>query len=126
MSDKKYNILCVDDEYDLNDMLRDTFELEGFTVTCASNGEEALLAISNQKFDAVVSDQCMPGIGGGELLKKINSAVSEMPLFYLCTGNSELIKEDLRGHGLTSIIEKPYDVFNLAEIINKKLSEKIS
>lgn len=123
MSSNNYKILCVDDENDLNDMLQDAFELEGFTVVCAANAEEALAVMKSHKFDVIVSDQCMPGMDGNEFLKELHSKVTEMPLFYLCTGNSSLIKEDLSSYGLTSIIEKPYDVFNLAEDINNQLKK---
>ncbi len=123
MSSNNYKILCVDDETDLNDILQDAFELEGFSVVSAANGKEALVAIETQKFDVIVSDQCMPGMDGNELLKELHSKVTDMPLFYLCTGNSSLIKEDLSSYGLTSIIEKPYDVFDLADVISNKLKK---
>ena len=117
-----YKILCVDDEKDINDMLRDAFELEDFSVTCSDNAEEALTLLGSDQFDVIISDQCMPGLDGHEFLKKVKSLMPEMPLFYLCTGNRSLIKEDLSQYGLTSMVEKPYDVFDFAELINKKLT----
>lgn len=123
MSLNNYKILCVDDEKDLNEILKDAFELDGFAVVAAKSGEEALSAVENHKFDVIVSDQCMPGIQGDELLKQVYAKVTKMPLFYLCSGNTAIIKEDLSSYGLTSVIEKPYDVFNLSEMISIKLSK---
>lgn len=61
-------VLAVDDEPAALRLLRLILAARPFQCTPANNGEEALVALQCQQFDAVVSDLCMPGIGGMELL----------------------------------------------------------
>lgn len=61
-------VLAVDDEPAALRLLCLILSAPPFQCTAASNGEQALLALQRQQFEAVVSDLCMPGIGGMELL----------------------------------------------------------
>lgn len=61
-------VLAVDDEPAALKLLCLILATHPFQCTPANNGEEALVALQRQQFDAVVSDLCMPGIGGMELL----------------------------------------------------------
>ncbi|MDP1555006.1 MAG: response regulator, partial [Hyphomonas sp.] len=59
------HILIVDDEADFRDTLGEQFELsEGFVVTSAGTGEEALSLAAAQRIDIIVLDVDMPGING--------------------------------------------------------------
>lgn len=61
-------VLAVDDEPAALKLLCLILAAHPFQCTPAKNGEEALVALQRQQFDAVVSDLCMPGIGGMEVL----------------------------------------------------------
>ncbi len=61
-------ILLVDDELPARKLLSIVLGQPGFLCAMASSGEEALVALQRERFDAVISDLCMPGIGGLELL----------------------------------------------------------
>lgn len=62
------HVLAVDDEPAALKFLCLILGAHSFKCTAANDGEEALAALQRQKFDAIVSDLCMPGIGGMELL----------------------------------------------------------
>src|SRR5215470_1079846 len=62
------SVLVVDDELPALRLLRLMLSAPAFHCTTASNGEEAIAALQRQKFDAVISDLPMPGVGGMELL----------------------------------------------------------
>jgi DNA-binding response OmpR family regulator len=61
-------VLVVDDEPSALKLLCLILNTPAFHCTAANNGEEALVALHREHFDAVISDLCMPGIGGMEVL----------------------------------------------------------
>lgn len=65
------SILIVDDEPDILDILHDVLSGEGFNVTCAPGGGEAVEMFQAKPFDLVVTDMKMPGMRGDEVIKQI-------------------------------------------------------
>ena len=68
-------ILIVDDERDVVELLRNYFELSGYDVLFAYDGEKALEKMS-QKPDVILLDVNMPKLNGLEVCKKIREFVS--------------------------------------------------
>ena len=66
------SILIADDALDSREILRELLEAEGYRVTCAANGKEALECCSESRFDLFIIDIFMPVLGGLGLLKEIN------------------------------------------------------
>ena len=64
-------VLLVEDEPDVADTLRELIEREGFDVTVAGNGAEAIVALDRDEFQFVVSDLRMPNLGGPELYARL-------------------------------------------------------
>jgi DNA-binding response OmpR family regulator len=74
------SILIVDDEKNLLKLYEREFTEEGYRVTIASSGLEALQKIERESFDLVVLDIRMPDLNGVETLKKIMEATSKVPV----------------------------------------------
>ena len=68
-SDKK--ILIVDDEVEMRVALETTLKREGYRLTLAENGEQALERLNEDTFDLVLTDIKMPKMNGIDLLKKL-------------------------------------------------------
>jgi len=64
-------VLAVDDEAAASRLLSLILAAPAFHCTTASNGEEALVALQREHFDAVISDLHMPGMSGMELLTEV-------------------------------------------------------
>lgn len=92
-------ILLIDDEPNLLLMVGDQLRLEGYEVTTAASGEEALQSLRAQPADLVILDISMPGMTGLALLKKLSgpdgkprypilifTARSNMESFFQTTG----------------------------------------
>lgn len=73
MADKKYKVAIIEDEPFLASMYTTKFELEGFEVLRASNGEEGLKAIAEGKPDLILLDVIMPKVDGFEVLEKLRA-----------------------------------------------------
>jgi len=73
VKEKVGRILVVDDEASLRDALGKLLSAEGFEVRSAGNGREALEVLSSERFDFILCDLRMPGMGGLELLREITA-----------------------------------------------------
>ncbi len=71
MVEKQISILVVDDEDSIRAVLTNVLKDDGFAVTEAQSGEDALKLFKKRVFDLVISDIVMPGINGIELLERI-------------------------------------------------------
>ncbi|MHB8415484.1 MAG: sigma-54-dependent transcriptional regulator [Acidiferrobacteraceae bacterium] len=79
----KRNILVVDDEQNMQAVIRMILEDAGHTVIAAENGETALLALDRQPIDVVLSDLKMPGMGGEEFVRRARTEHPELPVIVI-------------------------------------------
>ncbi|MGM0596005.1 MAG: sigma-54-dependent transcriptional regulator [Myxococcota bacterium] len=107
------DILIVDDESSLRRMLSIALKRAGHQVKAAASGEEALEFLASAKFDIVITDLKMPGIGGMELLKKVKVLNPETEVLVITAhGTIDSAMEAVRA-GAFDYIQKP---FKMAEI----------
>ncbi len=78
-------VLAVDDEPAASKLLSLILAPPAFRCTTACSGEEALVALQRQPFDAVISDLHMPGLSGMELLTRVRRSFPHMA-FLVTTG----------------------------------------
>jgi DNA-binding response OmpR family regulator len=72
-----YKILIVDDETDIVEMLKSGLSREGYTVSVAYDGEEALAKVKADDPDIILLDLIMPKLNGFEVLKEIREKYQE-------------------------------------------------
>ena len=65
------NILIIDDDAHINDIVSKALQSEGYSVSSAYSGTEALLLLSQSKPDLILLDLMLPGLSGEELLPQI-------------------------------------------------------
>ncbi len=70
---KNKNVMIVEDDEFLRSLTAKRLEKEGFTVTVAVDGENAIGTLANVKPDIVLLDLLLPGVDGFEVLKKIKT-----------------------------------------------------
>jgi len=85
MTNKSFSLLIVDDNAMNRDMLARRLEREGYNITAASGGEEALRLVHEQEFDLVLLDILMPDIDGYKVLEQLKADVRtrEIPVVML-------------------------------------------
>lgn len=115
------NILVVDDEPGIRDFVRRVLELEGYGVSTASDGPEALALMQRQAPDVVLLDLKMPGMAGPTVLKKIRKAHGALPVIII-TGypDSDLMAEALR-YAPVLMLPKPVEQDQVLEAVGVAL-----
>ncbi|MFC2015473.1 response regulator transcription factor [Chloroflexota bacterium] len=101
-------ILVSDDDHKLLNMLRRTLTYEGFRVVTASDGQEALAQIEDERPEAIVLDWMMPGLDGVEVMARLRAGGDETPILMLTARDAiEDRVEGLEG-GADDYLVKPF------------------
>jgi two-component system KDP operon response regulator KdpE len=103
-------LLLVDDEVAIRRALRAPLTELGFVIAEASRGEEALLLVQAQTFDAVLLDINMPGLGGMKTLARMRSMAPRLPILMLTVQDNEESKIEALEGGADDYITKPFSV----------------
>ncbi len=120
---KKYSVLLVEDEENLQDALRLNFEIEGYEVTSAYDGAEALKTVHSEYFDVIVLDVMLPEIDGISVCENIRLFNSEVPILILSAKNTSAERVMGLQKGADDYLTKPFDLTELLLRV-KKLIEK--
>jgi two-component system KDP operon response regulator KdpE len=113
-------ILVVDDEPQIRRVLRTTLSAQGYEVFDAKTGEEALLAIRDQRFDLVLLDMNMPGMGGLAACREIRAG-SDAAIIMLTVRSSEHDKVTALDAGADDYVTKPFGIPELLARIRAAL-----
>ncbi len=108
-------VLVVEDEAPLVTLLRYNLEREGFAVSEAADGEEALLSIAERKPDAVLLDWMLPVVSGLEVCRRIRRAASTrvLPVIMLTARTDEADRVRGLDSGADDYIVKPFSTSEL-------------
>ena len=113
-------ILVVDDEPQIRRIMRTTLTAEGYAVYDARSGEEALDAVREQRFDLVLLDVNMPGMGGLEACRSIRST-SDTAIIMLTVRSAEEDKVAALDAGADDYVTKPFGMPELLARIRAAL-----
>jgi two-component system, OmpR family, KDP operon response regulator KdpE len=114
------NILVVDDEPQIRRVLRSTLSSQGYVITEARTGEEAVEWMRKQRPDLVLLDVNMPGIGGIEACREIRRA-SDAPIIMLTVRHAERDKVAALDAGADDYVVKPFGMEELLARIRAAL-----
>jgi two-component system, OmpR family, alkaline phosphatase synthesis response regulator PhoP len=114
-------ILIVDDEYAVARGIQYALEQEGYQVSVAGSGEEALAVAGELAPDLVVLDVRMPGIDGFETLRRLRADGSKAPVLMLTARDEEMDKVIGLEMGADDYMTKPYGLRELLSRIKALL-----
>ena len=109
MSDRRYRILLVDDEADLLSLWKLRLESNGYAVTTALSGEEALAKFSLINPHIVLTDLRMHGIDGMALFEAIRERNKAVPVIIITAHGSIPEAVEATKKGVFSFLTKPID-----------------
>ena len=130
MKEEKANILLVEDEENLHETLKLNLEMEGYSVTSAYDGNEAMKAAEEEYFDLIIMDVMLPEIDGISVTENIRLHNNDVPILILSAKNTGQDRILGLKKGADDYLTKP---FNLEELLlrvdkliikNKKIADK--
>ena len=106
-------VLLVDDDASIRRALHTTLSALGFEIEEASSGEQAVSFARTERYDAVLLDINMPGVGGIEACRTLRRLAAGLPILMLTVRDSEDDKIDALDAGADDYITKPFHVGEL-------------
>lgn len=116
------HILIADDDRLIRMTLEAGLSLNGFRVSCARSGREAIAAATSERFDAIVSDVYMPEGDGLEVLRKLRAAQPEIPIILMTAQGSVDLAVQAVEEGATDFVAKPFEIEALAGLLRRCLN----
>ena len=104
----KPRLLVVDDDRAVRESLRRSLEFNGYDVTLAADGAEALAGIAAAAPDAVVMDVMMPRLDGIEATKALRSAGNDVPILVLTARDAVGDRVEGLDAGADDYLTKPF------------------
>ena len=104
----KPHVLVVEDDRAVRESLRRSLEFNGYTVSLAQDGAEALAGISGLDPDAVVMDVMMPRLDGIETTRALRSVGNDVPILVLTARDAVGDRVEGLDAGADDYLTKPY------------------
>ncbi|MCV2881092.1 phosphate regulon transcriptional regulator PhoB [Actibacterium sp. XHP0104] len=117
------SVLIVEDEPAQREVLNYNLEAEGFVVTSAENGDEALILVDEAQPDLIVLDWMLPGVSGIEICRRLKSSskTRSIPIIMLSARAEEVDRVRGLETGADDYMVKPYSVVELMARIRNQL-----
>jgi len=106
-------ILIVEDDNEINNMLRDLLRSRGFNTASAFSGTEALLYLKGEAPSAMILDLMLPGMDGEELLKNVKEINPDISVIIASAKDDVNTRVKLLRAGADDFIVKPFDTEEL-------------
>ncbi len=128
MANKKFSILLVEDEENLQEALKLNLELEGYEVTGSYDGANALKTFDREHFDLIILDVMLPELDGISVCETIRLKNTEVPILILSAKNSSADRVLGLKKGADDYLTKPFNLEELLLRVQKliKKSEQIA
>lgn len=115
-------ILLVEDDDSLRRAAERTLTRLGYEVTSAANGLEAIRLIEGgERWDLLLTDLIMPGLGGAELYQRLEERDIRMPVIFMSGQAPEVIDGFAKGGGVRGFLPKPWTLQSLASNVREAL-----
>jgi len=127
-ANRKKKVLVVEDEFGLQETLRDVFRMEGYDVRVAVDGEKGYQAFLEFRPDLVFTDVVMPKMSGIELVRKIRQDHPQIKVIYM-SGFFGLrnLKRDLNEDVLKynyPCLSKPFKISAMLELVDEYINNR--
>jgi DNA-binding NtrC family response regulator len=120
----KSKLLLVDDDVAICDAISATLEPRGYDVLCMNSGADALTALDQTEFQAVVTDISMPGMTGLEFCRRAHAKWPNLPIVLVTAfGSMEMAVGAIRA-GAYDFISKPIQVQELLLTLARALEHR--
>ncbi|MBF0370268.1 MAG: response regulator [Magnetococcales bacterium] len=119
----KKKILIADDDRDFRVNLAEFLRREGFTISQAGTGEEAVATLAKEKHDVLLLDMVMPGMAGIAAIGKIRETNKTIKIILVTAFATVDTAVEAMKKGADDYIQKPFRTDELLAIIRRALEE---
>ncbi len=125
MTNKKHDILIVDDDPQIHKLISKMLSIDSYTVRSAYSAGEAIESINNARPDLVILDIMMPKVSGIEVCNKIRENPDNRNIMVLILSAKDDQSDRLEGlkHGADEYIAKPFHMRHLIRKIEHMLAK---
>ena len=124
MVENQYRILVVDDELSMRELLEYLLEKQGYRVTCAANGKEALASIGKHAYDLLLCDIRLGDMTGLEVLKASRSKNPHTTAIMISAFATTETAVEAMNQGAFDYVPKPFENEELLQTIANALERK--
>ena len=113
-------ILLIDDDATVRRSLRLGLERSGYEIVEAADGDQGIAAFAARPADLVVTDMLMPEVDGVETIRALRKLHRTVPIVAISGGGRRSgldYLEDIHLFGASAVLEKPFEIAKLKEII---------
>ena len=124
MAEQRHKVLVVEDDPEMLALVREHLEGEGYAVTGAGRGAEAIAALRSGEFDVVLTDLRLPDVDGMEVLRTARETQREAPvILFTAFGSIETAIQAIR-HGAYDYVTKPFALEEISLLVGKALEDR--
>lgn len=120
---KIMDILIVEDNNDINNMIKDYLVKAGYRCEQAFSGTEALMYFKMNRYDLIILDLMLPGMNGESLLENIRQT-SDLPVIVLTAKDTLDSKVEVLGAGADDYLCKPFELEELLARVQVQLRKR--
>jgi len=124
MMEKKAHILVVDDELSMREFLEVMLRREGYAISCAENGRQAISILNKTDFDLLLCDMRLGDIPGLEVLKAAKKKNPHIVVIMISAYATTETAVEAMNEGAFDYVPKPFDNEELRQNIAKALALK--
>lgn len=121
---KEATILIVDDQASVRHLVAEFLRTEISHVIVAESGQRALDLVETEKIDLILLDLQMPGMDGLATLKALRDKGFSGKVVIMSAFNEREIVGDIKGLGVSQVLVKPFDIYELKEVLYSSLTER--
>jgi CheY-like chemotaxis protein len=116
-------VLIVDDDPAIVEVMTMILAAEGYPVLAATNGQEALDAITTHRPALVLLDLNMPVMSGWELIEQLRTSAIDVPVVVVTAG--QLAREEATRLNVAGHLSKPFDLEDLLAIVSQFVTRTV-
>ena len=119
-------ILIIDDDLQINHLVGEFLRRHGYTVVCATTGEQGLASALVERPDLIVCDLAMPGMNGLEVITKIrqDKTISGIPVIFLSAYHDREHVRQTMNLGADDFIAKPVELQEVLDAVSARLQRE--
>jgi signal transduction histidine kinase/DNA-binding NarL/FixJ family response regulator len=117
-------VLVVDDEPSVVDVFREFLTAQGYELTVAANGEDAVKRIPDLKPDIILTDINLPGLSGLEVMRFAKTVDAEVAVIVVTGYASASSAIDALRQGAYDYVTKPFDLDDVHQIVERAIANR--